>query len=160
MAKRKVPSQAGSGADTFSDNLVGGQITTGTGQLTNTNFALDSGIIQRDTKNFKTNPFSDFLTLDDLKEENASGTTINGSTVKTTKKEIKFKGSKNDSGKSLFGSLKSRLLISITNIIKKFPAGILIDKNSYVSVSGLTAFNSVYNNKTKTTTFNVVILFK
>jgi len=155
MAKYKVPSQAGSGADTFSDNLVGGQITTGTGQLTNTNFALDSGITQRDTKNFKTNPFSDFLTLDDLKEENASGTTINGSTIKTTKKEIKFKGSKNDSGKSLFGSLKSRLLISITNIIKKFPAGILIDKNSYVSVSGFTAFNSVYNNKTKTTTFNV-----
>jgi hypothetical protein len=35
---RKVPSQAASGADTFSDNLVGVQITTGTGQLTNTNF--------------------------------------------------------------------------------------------------------------------------
>ena len=42
MAKYKVPSQAASGADTFSDNLVGNQITTGTGQLTNTNFALDS----------------------------------------------------------------------------------------------------------------------
>ena len=157
MAKYKVPSQAGSGADTFSDNLVGGQITKGTSQLTNTNFALDSGIVQRDTKNFKTNPFSDFLTLDDLKEENASGTTINGGSVKSTKKEIKFKGSKNDSGKSLFGSLKSRLLVSITNIIKKFPAGILVDKNSYVSVSGFTAFNSTYNTKTKTTTFDVEV---
>ena len=69
MAKYKVPSQAASGADTFSDNLVGNQITTGTSQLTNTNFALDSEVVQRDTKNFKTNPFSDFLTLDTLKEE-------------------------------------------------------------------------------------------
>jgi hypothetical protein len=157
MAKYKVPSQAGSGADTFSDNLVGGQITTGTGQLTNTNFALDSGIIQRDTKNFKTNPFSDFLTLDDLKEENASGTTINGKTVKSTKKEIKFNNSKNVSDKSLFGSLKNRLSVTVTNIIKNFPAGILIDKNSYVSLSGLTAFNSIYNSRTKTTTFDVEV---
>ena len=157
MAKYKVPSQAGSGADTFSDNLVGGQITKGTSQLTNTNFALDSGIVQRDTKNFKTNPFSDFLTLDDLKEENASGTTINGKTVKSTKKEIKFNGSKNDSGKSLFGSLKSRLSVTVTNIIKNFPAGVLVDKDSYVSVSGFTAFNASYNTKTKTTTFDIEV---
>ena len=157
MAKYKVPSQAGSGADTFSDNLVGGQITTGTGQLTNTNFALDSGIVQRDTKNFKTNPFSDFLTLDDLKEENASGATINGRTVKSTKKEIKFNSTKNVSDKSLFGSLKNRLSVTVTNIIKNFPAGILIDKNSYVSLSGLTAFNSSYNIRTKTTTFDVEV---
>ena len=66
MAKYKVPSQAASGADTFSDNLVGVQITTGTAQLTNTNFALDSGIIQKDDKDFTTSPFSTFLTLEDL----------------------------------------------------------------------------------------------
>ena len=44
MAKYKVPSQAASGADTFSDNLVGVQLTKGTSQLTNTNFALDSEV--------------------------------------------------------------------------------------------------------------------
>ena len=37
---------------------VGGQITNGTRQLTNTNFALDSDVTQRDTKSFKTNQFS------------------------------------------------------------------------------------------------------
>ena len=41
VVKYKVPSQAASGAQTFSDNLVGIQITDGSSQLTNTNFALD-----------------------------------------------------------------------------------------------------------------------
>jgi hypothetical protein len=66
MAKYKVPSQAASGADTFSDNIVGNQITKGTVQLTNTNFDLDRVIAEKDSKNFKTNPFSEFLTLEDL----------------------------------------------------------------------------------------------
>ena len=152
MAKYKVPSQAASGADTFSDNLVGNQITTGTGQLTNTNFALDSEVIQRDTKNFKTSPFSDFLTLDDLKKETAA---LSTDEIAKRKKEIRFKGSKADAGKSLFGSLKSRLGVSTKNIIANFPAGILVDSKSYVSVSGFTATNIVYNKLNNTTQFNV-----
>ena len=152
MAKYKVPSQAASGADTFSDNLVGNQITTGTGQLTNTNFALDSEIVRRDTKNFKTNPFSDFLTLDDLKKETAS---LSTEEIEKRKKEIRFKGSKNDAGKSLFGSLKDRLGVSTKNIISNFPAGILIDSTSYVSVSGLAATGINYNKLNDTTEFEV-----
>jgi len=50
MARRKVPSQAASGAETFSDSLVGRQITDGTSQLTNTNFAIDRTIPDRDEK--------------------------------------------------------------------------------------------------------------
>jgi hypothetical protein len=152
MAKYKVPSQAASGADTFSDNLVGNQITTGTGQLTNTNFALDSEVIQRDTKKFKTNPFSDFLTLDDLKKETSA---LSTDEIAKRKKEIKFKGSKGDAGKSLFGSLKSRLGVSTQNIIINFPAGILIDSNSFISVSGLTATGIEYNKLNDTTQFDV-----
>ena len=152
MAKYKVPSQAASGADTFSDNLVGNQITTGTGQLTNTNFALDSEVIQRDTKNFKTNPFSNFLTLDDLKGQTSS-TTASGTATKS--KEIKFKGSKNDAAKSLFGSLKSRLGVATTNIINNFPAAILIDSNSLIKVTNFTANNITYDNISNTTQFQV-----
>ena len=81
----KVPSAAASGAQTFSDSLVGVQITDGTSQLTNTNFALDKVIVEKDSKNFKTSPFSDFLTLDKLKiEENAPSTT-DGSIEKNEK---------------------------------------------------------------------------
>lgn len=41
VVKYKIPSQAASGAETFSDSLVGRQITDGTSQLTNTSFAVD-----------------------------------------------------------------------------------------------------------------------
>ena len=69
MATKKVPSQAASGFETFSDSIVGRQITDGTSQLTNTNFALNRVIPEKDAKSFKTAPFSDFLTLEDLKIE-------------------------------------------------------------------------------------------
>ena len=152
MAKYKVPSQAASGADTFSDNLVGNQITTGTGQLTNTNFALDSEVIQRDTKNFKTNPFSDFLTLDDLKIEESAPITQS----KLEKNQsVKFRDSKKDSGKSLYGSLKSRIGVAVTKIIKFFPASVMVDIDSPKSQSGLTAYNITYNQNTKRTRLDI-----
>ena len=86
MAKYKVPSQAASGAQTFSDSLVGTQITDGSSQLTNTNFILDRQTPEKDSKNFSTTPFSDFLTLDTLKEETNAPKT---NTSKTTKAPIR-----------------------------------------------------------------------
>jgi hypothetical protein len=152
MARRKVPSQAASGADTFSDNLVGNQIATGSGQLTNTNFSLDSEVVQRDTKNFKTNPFSEFLTLDDLKIEN---NLLSKDEIAKRKKETKFKGAKNDAGKSLFGSLKSRLGVSTQKIVINFPAAILVDANSLIGTNNLSATNIQYNTLNNTTKFDV-----
>ena len=153
MARRKVPSQAASGAETFSDSLVGRQITDGTSQLTNTNFALDKVTPEKDSKTFRTTPFSEFLTLDDLKSEESSAQTTQSKSEK--KKSISFRGSKDDAGKSLFGSLKSRLSVSIGNIIEKYPAAIMVDKDSSSSISGKTAHNITYNTSTKTTEFNV-----
>ena len=153
MARRKVPSQVASGAETFSDSLVGGQITDGSSQLTNTNFALDKVIPEKDSKKFRTTPFSEFLTLDDLKSEESDAQTTQSKAEK--KKSISFRGSKDDAGKSLFGSLKSRLSASIGNIIEKYPAAIMVDKDSSSSISGKTAYNVSYNTSTKTTEFNI-----
>jgi hypothetical protein len=153
MARRKVPSQVASGAETFSDSLVGRQITDGTSQLTNTNFAIDKVTPEKDSKTFRTTPFSEFLTLDDLKSEESSSQTTQSKLEK--KKSISFRGSKDDAGKSLFGSLKSRLSVSIGNIIEKYPAAIMVDKDSSSSISGKTAHNISYNTSTKTTEFNV-----
>jgi hypothetical protein len=153
MARRKVPSQVASGAETFSDSLVGRQITDGTSQLTNTNFAIDKVTPEKDSKTFRTTPFSEFLTLDDLKSEESSAQTTQTKSEK--KKSISFRGSKDDAGKSLFGSLKSRLSVSIGNIIEKYPAAIMVDKDSSSSISGKTAHNISYNTSTKTTEFNV-----
>jgi hypothetical protein len=152
MAHYKVPSQAASGKDTFSDSLVGVQITDGTSQLTNTNFALDRDIPEKDSKKFKTNPFSDFLTLDDLKKDTDSQTTQN-----TTESDrgIKFKNGKNDAGRSLYGSLSSRLLVSINKIITKFPAAFFVDKDGFGIISTDTATNITYDSNTNSTRFMV-----
>jgi hypothetical protein len=58
MAKYRVPSQAANGSQTFSDNLVGRQITDGSSQLTNTNFDLYRVKSEKDDKDFKTSSFS------------------------------------------------------------------------------------------------------
>jgi hypothetical protein len=145
MARYKVPSQAASGADTFSDSLVGNQITDGSSQLTNTNFAIDRTIPEKDSKNFRTNPFSDFLTLDTLKEENNELSSTSMSSTTKKEREIRFKNAKNDAGKSLFGSLSSRLEVSVKNIIKKYPASFLIDKDSFLITNQYTAYNIFYD---------------
>jgi hypothetical protein len=156
MARYKVPSQAANGSQTFSDNLVGVQITDGSSQLTNTNFDIDRVIPEKDSKNFKTSPFSNFLTLDDLKQETDAPTTTN-QTEEQKRNAIKFKGSKNDTGKSLFGSLKSRLSVSITRIISKFPAAIFVDSESLKKTSVYTTTNANYSKKLNTTEFYVEV---
>jgi hypothetical protein len=153
MARRRVPpSQAATGADTFSDSLVGFQITDGTSQLTNTNFTIDRTVPEMDVKTFSTGRFSDFLTLDDLKEEKFNS---EDQISQTKKKEVSFRTSKSNANKSLFGSLKNRIGVSLTNIIRKFPAGVLIEKNSNTRSSDFTIESIVYDINLDTTQFNV-----
>jgi len=122
--------------------------------LTNTNFAIDRIIPEKDSKKFRTSQFSDFLTLDDLKEETDSPTTST-KTKEERKKEIKFKSSKSNAAVSTFGSLRSRLLASITRIIKKFPATSLVDSESLIKNSIYTAYNISYDFNQNTTEFTV-----
>lgn len=150
VTRYKVPSQAASGAETFSDNLVGRQITDGSSQLTNTSFAVDKVIPEKDSKDFKTTPFSDYITLDTLKEEKDAPTTQSGN---SKKEKIKFKAKLDDASKSLFGSLRQRLSVSVSKIISKFPAAILADENSLYNVTEYTAYQATYNPITNTTQF-------
>ena len=150
VTRYKVPSQAASGAETFSDSLVGRQNTDGTSQLTNTNFAFDKVVPEKDSRDFKTIPFSEYVTLDTLKEEKDAPTTQSGN---AKKEKIRFKANLDDSSKSLFGSLKQRLSASISKIINKFPAAILVDENSLYNVTDYTAYQSTYNPITNTTQF-------
>jgi hypothetical protein len=143
MAKYRVPSQAANGSQTFSDNLVGRQITDGSSQLTNTNFDLYRVKSEKDDKDFKTSSFSNFITLDDI------------GLMAETDNTIKFNGDKNDASKSLFGSLKQRINVSITKIINNYPSAIYADKTVINKTEPYTAFNIVYNNILKTTDFDV-----
>jgi len=153
MAKyTKVPSQVRSGVETFSDNLVGVQITDGSSQLTNTTFTIDRVLAEKDSKTFSSKPFSDFLTLDTLDEETNAPTTSSSTSKKET---IKFKGAIDDAGKSLYGSLRQRIGVSIGRIIEKFPASILVDNTTIAKISNYTAENISYDVVKKTTTFTL-----
>ncbi len=154
MARRKIPSQAASGAETFNDNLVGRQITDGSGLLANTVFELDKVIPEKDNKKFSTQPFSDFLTLDDLQEQIVDSVT---NTTTSNNETIKFKDSKNDGNKSLYGSLKKRISASLTNIIENYPAALFVDSLSPITSDGYSAKNIVYDNNFNTTSLDVEI---
>jgi hypothetical protein len=147
MAKfTRVPSAARSGADTFSDSIVGRQITDGSSQLTNTTFVIDRLIPDKDSKTFVTSPFSDFITLDDLNQEIGK--------VNTKEEKIKFKGARDNVAKSLFGALKHRLNVSINRIIQNFPASFYIDNTIVVRSSENTLENISYSETFQTTEFN------
>ena len=147
MAKyTRVPSAARSGADTFSDSIVGRQITDGSSQLTNTTFVIDRLVPDKDSKTFVTSPFSDFITLDDLNQEIGK--------VNTKEEKIKFKGARDNVAKSLFGALKHRLNVSINRIIQNFPASFYIDNTIVVRSSENTLENISYSETFQTTEFN------
>ena len=122
MAKRKVPSQAASGRETFNDNLVGNQITDGTSQLTSANFALDKSIPQRDKKSFQSKPFSEYLTFEDIKEEEPIESGVSTITTKRRKDKVTFRKSNEDGGKSLFGCVVLLTLSEVLPIISEISA--------------------------------------
>lgn len=155
MATYKVPSQASSGADSFSDNLVGNQITDGTSQMTGTNFAIERSIPEKDNKEFITQPFSDFVTLDDIKPNDAD-TNVQSATSGSSDGEITFNNDKNKGDRSLYGSLKERLNVEIQDIIVKFPAGIYVDTTSPRTTTDYSAENASYSFEDKTTEFSVL----
>jgi len=157
MARRKVPSQAASGAETFSDNLVGRQITTGSPALANTTFDIDRTIPDKDSKTFRNNPFSEFLTLDSLKKETSAVTTTQTTTSGGAQKKsgIRFKSNKRNADKSMFGSLKERILVSITRIINKFPGAMSVSAESPISSNNYSAYNIVHDYSLNRTTFYV-----
>ena len=155
MANYKVPSQAASGADTFSDSLVGGQITTGSDQMTGANFAIDRAIPEKDSKNFITEPFSDFVTLDDITQESSTSTTPNSSSSTNDDDTIKFNNDKNNADRSLYGSLRQRLRVAVSDIILKYPAAVYVDGTSPSRTTPYTAESAVYSIEDNTTEFMV-----
>lgn len=155
MVKRKIPNQAASGADTFSDFLVGRQITDGTSSLTNSVFALDKTIPEKDAKTFKTNPFSEFITLGNLKQDTVTNITTNNSSTRRRSDTVQFRTNKKRGDKSLFGSLRDRILVSITDIIQKYPAAFQIISNGPIGVTTYSAFDITYDDSLNRTTFKI-----
>lgn len=154
MANYKIPSQAASGADTFSDSLVGNQFTTGADQLTNANFAIDRAIPEKDSKEFITEPFTDFVTLDTIGREEQPQTS-DGTLTSTKDSTITFNNDKNNADRSLYGSLQQRLGVEVTDIITKFPSAFYVDGSTPMGVPSYTASGITYDTQDVTTTFYI-----
>lgn len=151
IKKYTCPPQKPSGQSTFSDNLVGLQLTQG-GGLTQGNFEFTESITEKSNRNFITGTFSDPINLDTL-----GIATINQSKLIV---ENNFKVYPNFdlsevTNFTIYGSMVKRMETSIQKIISFFPAGLV---STYVGANlkkGSTATNIVYNPIMEETNFEL-----
>jgi hypothetical protein len=137
MLKFSCPPQKPSGAGTFSNNLVGNQLTQG-GGLTQGNFIFTGLSTEKVNRNFDTGVFSAPFTLDNM----------NISSVEEARKifDTNFKVYPNFDNSNVlsfvgYGSLSKRFESSITNIINFFPAGFeaTVLRNNYTTGQTITS---------------------
>ena len=148
--KFTCPPQA-SAQGSFSDNLVGFQLTSG-GGLTQGNFEFTTGVVEKVNREFNTGTFSDPISLDSL----------NIGSISQSKAifENNFKVYPNFDLSQVtnfvqFGSMVKRMSVSITSIISKFPAGIEINELGKDYTKGPTATNIIYYPESDQTSFEI-----
>jgi len=151
MSKYACPPQTGSGQGTFSDNLVGLQLTRG-GGLTLGNFEFRTSVNEKVDRSFDTGKYSGPLNLNDL---NIS-TTVQAQKIN----DVNFKVYPNfDPSKVTnyvaYGPLGKRLSASITNVINYFPAAIEVPFFRPNFTTGTTATNIFYDTTENITYFNI-----
>lgn len=121
MAKFYYPPAPGSGAGTFSDNLVGLQFTDGSSFATMGNFPIVGNTASTTTFNYSLGGFSEPITLELL----AKGNEELLSYLTNSSLFIKFNYDTNDISKLVqYGSLKERLRVATQEIINFFPAAL------------------------------------
>lgn len=141
MLKFANPPRNPSGLGTFSDNLVGLQLTQG-GGLTLGNFVSSNPPKEKVDRNFESGSFSEPFTLK----------TLEISSVEEAKQifETNFKIYPNFDNTDInnfvgYGSLSKRFESSILNIINNFPAGIEVNRVRPNFKTGDTIMNPVFN---------------
>ena len=147
MANFSCPPQRATGAQTFSDYLVGLQLTTG-GGLTLANFKFTSTPTEKDNRNFITGVFSNPISLDSL---GIVSTQESKSIVQNNFKVYPNFDLSEVSTFTLYGSMTKRMSAAITQIISYFPAGLesLTLRNNYTT--GATIQSYQYNEVTDET---------
>jgi hypothetical protein len=148
MSNYTYPSQRPSGSGTFSDNLVGLQITDG-GGLTQGNFKFTTTVVEKTNRNFSLGVFSEPISLETLGfQDTAQAKSIFDNNFKLFPNFDETDVS-NFVG---YGSLSKRFEAAISNIINYFPASIDVSKYRPNFVTGATATGITYNgneNETK-----------
>ena len=152
--KFRYPPAPGHGGDTFSDNLVGLQLTDGSSQMTMGNFNNQpSNSTLLSTPNQEIGTFTSPITLDSL---NIGDLEMAKVTVKNNLEIFINTDTSEVSNLVLYGSLKKRFSVATQNIINNFPAALYVDGIDENLLSGnTTASNIVYSTSEDTTSFNV-----
>ena len=145
------PPRPGSGAATFSDNIVGLQTVEG-GGLTQGNFEFTTSVTEKVSRNFNVGAFSEPLSLQSLNIEDVNesrriiATQFRVYPNYDVSQVLNF---------SMYGSLRKRFQVSATKIIHYFPASLDVIFNNLEFVTGATAVNISYDSVNDETYFEV-----
>ena len=145
------PPRPGSGAATFSDNIVGLQTVQG-GGLTQGNFEFTTGITEKVNRKFNVGAFSEPMTLDSMNiEDLAESRRIMATQFRVypnydVSQVLNF---------SMYGALSKRFSVSVLKIINYFPASIDVLFNNTSFVTGATAYDIAYSSVEDETYFKV-----
>lgn len=147
----RYPPAPPNGSETFSDNLVGNQITDGSSQMTNSTFSFTQDVSNPLSAGYEINSFSNPITLSTLGIANLE------IAKKTASNNIEVFINNDTSDLSsfvLYGSLKKRLNVAVENIVNTFPAALYFDGTDVYETTGYTtAYNINYDITTNRTTF-------
>jgi hypothetical protein len=147
------PPRPGSGAYTFSDNIVGLQTVEG-GGLTQGNFEFTTSVVEKVSRKFNIGAFSEPISLDDL---NIGDLTESRTILATQFRVYPNYDVSQVLNFSMYGSLSKRFQVSITNIINYFPASLDILFSNLEYVTGATAVNVQYDSVLDETYFEVPV---
>lgn len=147
------PPRPGSGAATFSDNIVGLQTVEG-GGLTQGNFEFTTSVVEKVNRTFNVGAFSEPINLE--------GLDINDLVESRRIMATQFRVYPNyDVSQvlnfSMYGSLSKRFQVSVTEIIHKFPASLDVVFNNDDFITGATATNISYDSVADETNFRVYV---
>ena len=135
------PPRPGSGAATFSDNIVGLQTVEG-GGLTQGNFEFTTSVTEKVNRNFNVGAFSEPLSLQSLNIEDVNESRRIMATQFRVYPNYDVSQVLNF---SMYGSLRKRFQVSATKIINYFPASLDVQFSNLVFVTGATAVNVSYD---------------
>ena len=145
------PPRPGSGAATFSDNIVGLQTVTG-GGLTQGNFDYTTSVTEKVNRTFNVGAFSEPINLDGLDIEDL---TESRRIIATQFRVYPNYDVSQVLNFSMYGSLSKRFSVSVTNIIHQFPAAIDVLFSNLDFTTGNTAINISYDSIQDETYFEV-----
>ena len=145
------PPRPGSGAGTFSDNIVGLQTVEG-GGLTQGNFEFTTGVTEKVNRVFNVGAFSEPMSLDMMGIDNLEESRRIMATQFRVYPNYDVSQVLNF---SMYGSLSKRFSVSITRIINYFPASLDVMFNNDEFTTGNTAYDIVYDTQNDETYFKV-----